>query len=254
MIKKREIDCRRIFLFGILWISLAGTGVTYAGWSDGLKIGGDFTTGVMDAGYSPDASCRISLVNGEGKEEEDVQEAEAVLREDGKAVDITAPIPLYSEAFLEHPDSLIKIEFPIKAGASGTINSAELWEADFQGEPSEELSLEPSRIVLIPEGSTQEYELSGDEAPAFGSALEFDVFRAIREREGNAVGVIYLRMKEESRSMLAELPSELELKTEEAGLDSSEAELVITYQFQVPVYIEQGHKDTAPLQRQDTDL
>lgn len=253
MAKKGRIGCLRFFLLGTLWAGLAGMGATYAGWSDRIKIGGDFTTGVMDIKYSPDAPCRVSLVNGDGTEEEGMQEAEAVLRADGKAVDVTVPFPFHTEEFLEHPDRLIRLEFPIEAGASGTIDCAELSEADFLEEPAEELSLEPSHMVLIPEGGGKEYELSGDETSAFGASLVFDVFRETGERDGTAVGVIYLRLKEESRNFLAELPQELELEAGEADFASSDGQLVITYQCRVPVCIEQGHTDAASLQQEEKE-
>lgn len=252
MIKKKGNRSRRFLLFVLILVSLAGTGVTYTRWSDGLQINLSLSTGIMDIRYSQDLPCYVYLVDRAGNELTEKQEAEAVILDDGKAADIRTALPFSTEEFLEYPDSLIKLEFPIEIGEEGTINGVELLKADFLQEPSEELIMEPVCIALIKEDGQEEYEISEEAVGAFNDPLVFYVFRETTEQNGSVTGVIYLQMAEESRTRVSAFPSEIEIS--EPGLEDFshfDGHLMITYGFSVPIYIEQGHQDATRLQETD---
>ncbi len=246
MIKKKW--SRGTLLFTVIFVSLAATGITYARWSGGLNVGLGFSTGAMDLRYSYDFPCCVGLVDEEGNELVKKQEADAVILDQGKTMELTAVLPFQTAEFLKNPDSLIKLEFPIEAGADGTVNRVELSKPDFRQEPPETLVMKPVGMALLGEDGQEEYGIPNEAAKSFGDPLEFGVFRETSEQNGTATGVIYLRMKEESRAVVASFPSKIEI--EEPGADNSDfsGQLMITYSFSVPIYVEQGHDDVAILE------
>lgn len=251
MNRKRRTVRRYFFLSAVLAAGLSGMGVTYAKWSDRLTVRGDFGTGIMDVVYSEEMPCMISLTDGDGAELGEKQEAKTRILENGKTMEITAPFPLNAEEFSENPDWMVKLEYPIKAGDGGTVNQAELSEADFGQEPEEELVLKPVRTALMASEDTEEYPLPENKAVNLDEELVFHVFRETREEGGTVLAVLYLKMSEESRELLSEFPTEVELEEEESELLPTQARLVVTYECSVPVYVEQGHENAAWLEQDE---
>lgn len=249
---RKRGNIRLLFFFSaVLAVCLSGMGATYAKWSDRLTMRGDFRTGIMDVVYSEEMPCMIGLTDGDGAELGEKQEAETQILDNGKTMDITAPFPLSAEEFSENPDCMIKLEYPIKAGDGGTVNRAELSEADFGQEPEEELVLKPVRIALMAQEDTEEYPLPENEVPNLDEELVFHVFRETREEGGMVLAVLYLKMSEESRELLSDFPTELELEEEESELLPTQARLVVTYECSVQVWVEQGHENAAWLKQDE---
>ncbi len=246
--KKKKGIYRRFFIFAIILASLKGTGMTYAKWSEGLQANLSLTTGIMDVRYAREMPCYMSLVDEKGKELLGRQEVSAAILNEGKEMNMTAMLPIYTEEFLYRSDSLIKLEIPITTGKNGTIETVEMTEADFSEEAREELLAEVDRISLIREDTGEAYPISRDEVAPFDEPLAFYVFRETTGENGNVTSVIYLKMQEESRNHLSETPLEIRLDREEEESASFGASLMVSYYFSLPIYTEQGHEDTVFLE------
>lgn len=262
MMRRRIFYQHRVFLFTLLFIGLAGTGATYARWSDGLTLTSNVTTGLLHVVYSENTPCSAYIVDTDGAELEEIRDVNAVVTDGGKSANIMFSLPLASKSLSGETDRLIKLVCPLQPGDESTVNMVELTEVDLRQEPSEELSLEPSKVLLVT-GSEEGHELSEDTVPGFFLPLDFEVFRGMEKKNGTLYAAIYLRMMDTSRTQTGEFPEELvfdedeapedimavmEMEDEESDSYSLDAQIVVAYHCTVPLYIEQGYKEIVPLE------
>ena len=241
---KRKGIYRRFILFAVIFIGLESTGMTYARWSDALQTKLSLSTGSMETAFSEKTSCYMSLVDEDGNTIFERRELDAVLKNQGKEISVTADLPIFSEEFLARQDSLVKLEFPIQAGVDGTIETVEALRVDFSQETQEETFAQVDRISLVRENSGEVYPISRDEVAPFDKGLGFYVFRETAGMDGDVTAIIYLKLQEESRSRLAELPSRLFLDRSEEVSDFFQGSLMVSYDFSLPIYVEQGHENS----------
>ena len=246
MMKKKRKDRLRYLLMAVIFISLAAMGVTYASWSDGLGANWTLGTGVMDFRYAKDEACWISLVGEDGRALSEAQKAKVGFSADGKEMNVTAAFP-FDLGMLTASDALIKIESPVEVGPRGTVNAVELLPADFDGEPMGQLAMRPVGMVLPGGDGAEGLSVFQEIRKSLGSPLTFDWFGATAESDGKALGVVYLRMTESSKEILSGIPREVILEEGDA-LDFFEEKLVLTYEFIVPMYIEQGNEEVLLLE------
>lgn len=263
---KRERGCRRAVLCAVLFLGLTFAGVTYAGWSHRLTVTGNAGTGILDVVYSGESACLVSVVDGEGEETREAEAGIAAVSDGGKNVEVTFPLPVAAMTLLEEPDRMIKLVCPVKVGEESTVNAVEQEAVDFTLEPAGEVSLEPVQIFLTSEDAEDAYEIPADEASGFDIPLKFDVFRGTEEQNGVFYGAIYLRLKDETRNRMGEMPEELffeaedvpeelldaleELAGDESDGDGSyslDLQITVAYRCTLPLYIGQGYDDSLSL-------
>ena len=254
MIKKRKVCVRRTVLLLVMFAGLVAIGVTYAAWTERLNLTGSVTTGRMNIVYSEKESCSVSILDMDGMVAEEAHGIDARVQDDGKTVEITVSDALAAEKILEDSEYLIRLVCPLEAGEDNTVNRVRLSEVDFEQEAAEEAVFEPEHIVFLAEADGEEYELPGDAFNGFGQPLTFDVFREIREQDEIWFGVIYLRLRDESRADIDgfstdmffeewELPTEaLDVLEDEEEYGLIHGQIAVTYRCTLPVYIEQEHE------------
>ncbi len=256
MRRKKRNHNRSLFLMLILSMGLSGTGVAYARWSGIQTMTGKLTTGLLDFRHSQEEACSLLIVDVDGTEYQSLKVVNAIVENEGKSIDVFVDVPIPADLFLEDPDRLIKLECPLEQGKSNTIDRVEGQEADFQQTSQETLTLVPVSAVLMTGQEGEICELPDEMASSFAVPLEFEVFRETEERDGGLFGIVYLRLMDESRELMAGFPVELDLEEEGltegllsfAGAEEGEsislsldAQIAVTYQCAIPFYVEQGH-------------
>lgn len=263
--RKKRRSCPLMLLF-VLILGLSGMGATYARWNDRLSIGSRTTTGIMDFIFHKEQVFTISLVDENGHLLENAESMETTFRSNGKTAEITLQFPFSGSYLAENDACFIRMECPISLGDQGTVNTIELSPLDLTSPSYEKAVFTPVSVVL--QTDSGEYELPENIKSDYNQPLLLDVYRGVEEAGGYPAGIICLSLQDNSRELLLNMPTELELDEEDLAetseladelsnmlSDESDIELaddqalhfetavVVTYHCVLPIYAEQGRDE-----------
>ncbi|WZL79067.1 hypothetical protein QBE55_02550 [Eubacteriales bacterium mix99] len=250
----------------LLALYLLGVGTAYSSWADRTSVDFRMATGKLGLIFpdSPDqAPVQACITDAQGKNPEKIPASELhyVLDYDKKSLQFSLDQVLLTDDFRKH-GKMLMFQYTIIGDEANTINDFKRSSAAFKTEPEEHLVFTPksSRVRV----SGKEYELPEDVFDQL-PPLSWEVYRQTETQSDKGRSeitvMVYLKpspdvtegsfLPEEFPLHAEELPAELISDLTAAQTDPEnaaaalpekiEAEIDITYSFELPLWVEQKH-------------
>ena len=243
---KSNIVLRRIFIFLVLISILGVTGVTYSSWNSNLWAGAKMTSGAMDVMFNTKTDGKYAVyITEKNGSNGNLIGAEFFSTDKVLEISFTEGLPI--NALIE--GKLLKLEFPLDYSEHSTVNKLNLTKLDLT-KTGEIIEMQADSALLVYDGN--EYSIGEDEA-AFREPLQFEVYKTVSEEDDNdTIGCIYLKLQEDSKNRIAELPLKITLDKEEIDedIDSEIPEnsvlssvgngILVTYSCEIPFEVFQN--------------
>ena len=256
-----------------LTLCLSSFGVTYAGWNEQLQINSDISTSTMNVFFNSDQYkfYRVGLYDTANQQSTELVAGEESISVDLKnknqMANITIEKALSTEILKEltKPGKMLILQYSLDLDAKTKV---ELSKADFDKPLPDTVFLNVKGIVLNVDGSDfvapkviwDEYDIP----------LEFEVYPQLEVKQDQLLATMYLRLINGNDLIdlndLQEfnLDREIDLSDNELlnhidGLDMTDlgavtfsAEVKVSYEIELPIYVEQGHYKSWSLDKKDS--
>lgn len=243
-----------IILAGLA-IGLCFLGSGYASWMDYLTIDGTITSGSIHMIFDMDRPFTVQIADQNGMaiwSADEEEEIHVILDEEKKLAELSISQALLMDE-LAATDRYLMLQYPLTPDEKSTMQSITPYRADFTLPSQDIVYFTPTSTLLSVEG--EEYLLSED-TDEFNLPLSWEVYREVSEDEYGISGILYLKLREESKEALQKNEIRIDVSKLPEGLEeyavfleedtlygpvsTFEAEIINMYSFSLPILIEQS--------------
>ena len=251
MLKKQK-PCKKQLLLVVftLFASMSFLGMSYASWNETLSLQTSLSTGQLDMALLDQQTYTLDVRHGQNELASGAFNVQAVVAGDGKTARLSVDIAdLLLALNADDWQASIRLAFPVGLGEAGSIDTIELYAANFEEPSTETIYWTAKQVTLNIAGLN--CTPSAGQLAAYQAAIPFAVYREMDVLDGVPTAVVYLKLTDDGRAQLSQLSKTLTLQAEDLppALRNTlteqdgrlQGEVQVLYQAELPLYVEQGH-------------